>query len=164
MDAQILAMLRKQAKAGAGSGGVKHRSAVKSGGVKAKSKPKASKGGVRPYSSDKAKSQKKKRLANNASLQMKLVGEAKARGGAKNPKLVEAAKNSPWLKHVREVRAANPSLIYKEALQLASASYVRPDGTKPKKAKKLSEAKKEELRLVRKARRQIKAGKVLVAK
>lgn len=36
--------------------------------------------------------------------------------------------DNPWLQHVRQVRAMNPGLTYKEALEVASQSYTKERG------------------------------------
>lgn len=42
-----------------------------------------------------------------------------------SPKQVAAARTNPWLQHVKQVRAQNPNLSYKDALKVASETYVK---------------------------------------
>lgn len=74
----------------------------------------------------KMSSSAKKRMAINRCINKckKGVSEsAKKRASAKSSAAKKRAAVNPWLLHVKAVRAANPQLTYKEALQAASATY-----------------------------------------
>jgi hypothetical protein len=49
--------------------------------------------------------------------------------------------NSAWTTHVKKVRAANPSLSYKDALQYASKTYSTGSSSKASSSKAKAQAK-----------------------
>jgi len=49
--------------------------------------------------------------------------------------------NSAWITHVKKVRAANPSLSYKDALQHASKTYSTGSSTTGSSSKAKAQAK-----------------------
>lgn len=68
----------------------------------------------------------KKRMAINRCINKCKKGKSessKKRASAKSSAAKKRAAANPWLLHVKVVRAANPNLTYKEALQEASKTY-----------------------------------------
>ena len=53
-----------------------------------------------------------------------VIGKGPGKGHGTEKQKAAAAAN-PWMEHVRRFRAANPTVSYKDALKLASATYTK---------------------------------------